>query len=43
MPADDARENQDALAELVARVGNAWRECFDRLRAVREFVEDTEK
>ena len=43
MPADEARVNQDALAELVERVGNAWRECFDRLRAVREFVEETSK
>ncbi len=43
MPPDEARENQDALAELLPRVGNAWRECFDRLRAVREFVEDSEK
>ncbi len=40
-PSAEARENQDALADVVDRVGRAWRECFDRLRAVREFVDET--
>ncbi len=41
MPADEARVNQDALADAIERVGNAWRECFDRLRAVRDFVDQS--
>ncbi len=43
MPADEARVNQDAAANALRPVVTAWRECFDRLRAVREFVEETSK
>lgn len=41
MPTREARENQDVLADVFERVVAALRQCYERLREVRLFVEET--